>query len=374
MDLQINTKLFSSKGFLGRRDFFLNTLIIEAIALLVVYIINFCILGKLEPIGETITSLTIATIVYCLLIPSIIKRLNDINGKVDKNYNRIFVLLFGIIEIPARLNILVLLIGICIYIYLIARKGKLSSKLPYDYLNEFNWGAFFGTWIWGIVNKSYKTLWAIILWITPVSFLFSLICGLKGNKWAAKNRNWKNIEEFKSSQENQTIFFIILNIILIPILSLILLLGSITYLVQIGQQNPEKIDKLFVKFEKIVDFVTNSEFEKHEITKEENKFYISPNNWQNLNYSERRDLLEYAASVGSFKKNSHSEYGGRTSKKTELLITKIYNSENGELLGEFVDIDREKLKNSDSLFKDTFTEVIKSYKFYEPTKQKERRK
>ena len=70
--------------------------------------------------------------------------------------------------------------------------------MPYDYKKEFNWGAFFGTWIWGLFNKSYKTLWMLLLWCTPWGLLFAIYCGIKGNEWAGKNRDWDNLEKFKA--------------------------------------------------------------------------------------------------------------------------------------------------------------------------------
>ena len=47
-----------------------------------------------------------------------------------------------------------------------AGRRKVSKvEFPQE-LKRFNWGAFFGTWIWGLVNKSYITLLQLILGLT----------------------------------------------------------------------------------------------------------------------------------------------------------------------------------------------------------------
>lgn len=65
-------------------------------------------------------------------------------------------------------------------------------------LKGWNWGAFGLTWIWGIVHR------------TPIAFLVFLpvlgwfgmpvLLGLKGNQWAWKNREWRDLAAFRRSQ------------------------------------------------------------------------------------------------------------------------------------------------------------------------------
>jgi len=81
-------------------------------------------------------------------------------------------------------------------------------------LSKWNWGAFVFTWLWGIFNKSYKTLLTIIP-IFGVFYLF--VCGAKGTQWAYNNRVWKSDEHFNKSMSrwnNWAIFFIFLTIII----------------------------------------------------------------------------------------------------------------------------------------------------------------
>lgn len=71
-----------------------------------------------------------------------------------------------------------------------------STIVPAE-IKQWNWGAFWTTWIWGFANNSYYTLLAFIPYF---GFLWMIACGLKGNEWAWKNRRWANIKEFQSYQ------------------------------------------------------------------------------------------------------------------------------------------------------------------------------
>ncbi len=55
------------------------------------------------------------------------------------------------------------------------------------------------------------------------------------------------------------------------------------------------------------------------------------------------------------------------SKRTELARTKIYNSKNGELLGEFSIDNIENLNSKNVDFKTLIKTVMTAYKFYKPT-------
>lgn len=64
-------------------------------------------------------------------------------------------------------------------------------------LSKWNWGAFFLNWFWGIFNKSYLALFALI----PVfGCLWAWVCGVEGNKWAWENKKWESIEHFQKDQ------------------------------------------------------------------------------------------------------------------------------------------------------------------------------
>lgn len=72
-----------------------------------------------------------------------------------------------------------------------------KAALPKE-LDRWNWGAFFLNAIWGVGNKTYVALLALV----PVVNIFMMIAlGLNGNKWAWKNREWKSVEHFQKVQK-----------------------------------------------------------------------------------------------------------------------------------------------------------------------------
>ena len=256
---------------------------------------------------------------------------------------------------------------------LLFTRGKITGLLPYDYKKEFNWGAFFGTWIWGLFNKTYITLWELILWLTPLSFYFQLYCGLKGNEWAFKNKNCTDVKEFNKSQETQATVFAILSLVVIPILYVLLIIGIIAiiafFAVSIDSQTPQSADQPAVKKESFIDNMMNGiislYFERYEITDDENKFYISNDDWKTADFKDKKDMLDLAASKSAelrrekFEKEHPDKYE-YFSKTNELPRTKIYSSTSGALLGEFVM--NEKAMNGS--FKDALKAALQAYRFY----------
>ncbi len=103
--------------------------------------------------------------------------------------------------------------------------GK-DSMVPEEIANRFNWGAFFLNWIWGIGNKVYFALFALLFAFIPflggiVCLGFSIWLGFVGNKLAWQNKQWESLEEFERIQKIWTnvgliLFFtcIILSIII----------------------------------------------------------------------------------------------------------------------------------------------------------------
>ncbi len=93
-------------------------------------------------------------------------------------------------------------------------KNDVSNELP-NGPEGFNWGAFFLSWIWGIGNNSIKAILLGLFFNIP---LFTpIILGLKGNKWAWKNKHWNSVEEFRSSQKTWAIVGLLLNFFLVPV-------------------------------------------------------------------------------------------------------------------------------------------------------------
>jgi hypothetical protein len=72
---------------------------------------------------------------------------------------------------------------------------------------EFNWGAFFLTWIWAIGNKTFNKLTLLLLilcavpYVGPLSAIgLMLYSGLTGNERAWKSKDWHDPEHFKKVQ------------------------------------------------------------------------------------------------------------------------------------------------------------------------------
>ena len=391
-NLQVNEKFFGFNGAIGRHTFFLN--LVKIYAILFIFSIPIAVFGYKLPEDSTISEiffsmpLLIQIITFgsfilasVLFISSMVRRLNDIFGKVNSAANIIFsilaILTFCFIGSELINGILNILLDILILVLLI-KKGKITGVLPYDYKKQFNWGAFFGGWIWGVVNKSFATFWAWIVWLPPFSILFKLYCGLKGNEWAYKNKNYENVEEFNKSQRKQTTIFSILALVVFPIIKLfivfvfLIIFGFIFAQDEIASKHPEtqshktgsKTDKLNSGLDKFTNYMVFVYFEDFEISDNENKFYVTPNDWKYSTFSDKKDMLDLGATAGSQYRNnmckSQNKYCGYTSKYDELRRTKIYNSKTNQLLGEYNDTD---LNNADTLGK-AIKSVLKAYKFY----------
>ena len=81
-------------------------------------------------------------------------------------------------------------------------RSRLSShnenKLIPAEVKGWNWGAFLLSWVWGIGNRVYIGLLALIF---PFSLIMPFILGFKGNQWAWEKNNWSNVEDFKKLQK-----------------------------------------------------------------------------------------------------------------------------------------------------------------------------
>ena len=64
-------------------------------------------------------------------------------------------------------------------------------------LGKWNWGAFLLTWIWGIGNR----VWVALLALVPiVGIVMMVVLGIKGNRWAWEHGRWSTVAEFRRSQ------------------------------------------------------------------------------------------------------------------------------------------------------------------------------
>lgn len=377
-ELRLNTKLIGFDGVIGRRDFCLNIVylcMIGAIFMtpLSLYfaahaqtMLDFFSLNKLFWNASWLLKFWVLASTAGVLYISLsnwIRRFNDINGSVNKNGNIIIgsLAVIGALSfmLPFGWMLLFSLINSILFLTLVFKKGKVTANFPYDFRKDFNWGAFFGTWIWGLINKSYKTLWILLLGWTPIGFYYQLLCGLKGNEWAYKNRKWKSDEEFKRSQENQTIGFVVLTVFVIPIIAFLVIFAMVFAFVfsavDEARISPNHESVKMNKMERVLNTYTSLYFEGHTITADENKFYVLAKDWNGYSFSEKKDILDMAAVTAATER--------KTTKTKELARTKIYNSSNGELLGEFTL--NEKFLNTDKPdFKEIIKASMKAYTFY----------
>lgn len=66
-----------------------------------------------------------------------------------------------------------------------------------DEIKRWNMGAFWFSWIWGIFNRSYVALLALI----PIlNFIVPFYLGAKGNELAWRNIKWVSVDELKAEQ------------------------------------------------------------------------------------------------------------------------------------------------------------------------------
>jgi hypothetical protein len=77
-------------------------------------------------------------------------------------------------------------------------QGFLIGDVPPE-IKEWNWGAFFLTWIWGIGNR----VWLALIGLAPVPLVglaMMIILGIKGNEWAWQCKKWDSVEQFRHRQ------------------------------------------------------------------------------------------------------------------------------------------------------------------------------
>jgi hypothetical protein len=74
----------------------------------------------------------------------------------------------------------------------------LSAAVPPE-LQGWNWGAFLLTWVWGIGNRVWLALLALIP-LPLVGLAIAILLGVKGNEWAWNFKRWDSIEHFRKTQ------------------------------------------------------------------------------------------------------------------------------------------------------------------------------
>jgi hypothetical protein len=100
--------------------------------------------------------------------------------------------------------------------------GQGATAVVPPEISGLNWGAFLLNWIWGLGNKTYIALLALIPFLNVI-MIFVLL--FKGNEWAWRNKAWESIEQFKSVQKKWAIWGLI-----ILILGIIITIMMVLYL------------------------------------------------------------------------------------------------------------------------------------------------
>ena len=319
-NFELNEKFWSMDGILGRRGFIINILIIQIITTTYITPIVYFVLFKPELMLNFVIMqpeslsyfhswylifILCSLLIECILLyPSIVRRVRDIAA--DDDINRITLISSALIAVIflASLPFASLIssfnlnwISLAIIVLLMCIPGKITSDKPASELIKFNWGAFLGTWYWGIYNKAFKTLFMIPLLLTGYAwFPFMILCGLKGNEWARKNNTEKPIEDFHSGQKAQTIAFIfiapLLSVLLFMLVSISIGMSAIKYV----KTHPEVKTKIEALNDRYIEVSMKMYFSKVELAdaEGENKFYMDPKIWVNLSEDAKRKAFDAA--------------------------------------------------------------------------------
>lgn len=90
-------------------------------------------------------------------------------------------------------------------------RGK-ETVVPPE-VRGWNWGAFLLNWIWGLGNSTYI---ALLMFVPLVNFVMPFVLGAKGNEWAWRNRIWRDVAHFKSTQRKWAWAGLIIIVIVVP--------------------------------------------------------------------------------------------------------------------------------------------------------------
>lgn len=387
-----NNSLFGFDGILNRRNYIVNILLVETIIqaliatplLVAVFMSNNltgAILGggtmpKWWYVVMCVSSLS-SSVMY---MPSVVRRFRDVMGSSGQDNVKsfaIFTFIIFIFSIPASFSRDILLasfkiISLTILISLACLKGKVTGSMPQSQIAKFNWGAFIGTWIWGLFNKSYTTLWALPLTFTMGALPFYIVCGLKGNEWAYEKRKDKDIEKFHSSQKIQTVIWSVI----IPVLTFLFTIVGSVYVFKLAnsyaKSHPDFTKQAIEYYVKTESKAAMSKFDKIEMSDKEYKFYINPKKWANSSFKEKIadfDMASGYVMLQSINDGNIMEAFSATSSGNIMNRIKIYSSYNDELLGEYY-LDPEVMgkfiqeaKNDPQLQVKIADEIRKGYRF-----------
>ncbi len=344
-------KFLSFEGILGRREFIINYLIITIIANLifnspvVAYIlINPSIISTVTTSATAWWLLLGNIISACAIFPSIIRRIRDVAPEQEDNniyLYSIIVLVIMFLSSTTLAGVLFQWLNIAAIISLMCLEGTTSNK-PKDEVIRFNWGAFLGTWIWGLFNKAPITLLMIPLFFTTASLPFALLCGIKGNEWAYKNKKEDvDLEKFHRGQKNQAIIWSIF----IPIVYIVLFIFIfVTLGMAIGsyaKTHPDFKANIEKNIKTYQEISIKSYFSDIKQKGDEYQFYIDPKTWKRMSNSAKMSAFNSA------KEYVEAQTPSKKDSETLKIMNhiKIYSSFNNELLGEY-NLNEEVLKSA----------------------------
>jgi hypothetical protein len=121
----------------------------------------------------------------------------------------------------------------------------LPDQLP---VRRWSWGAFVFTWLWGLFNGAYWPLFGLLLalvpsidlwrhalpggggvWVSTGTVLYaawSVVCGLMGERWAARGRRWQSAAQFRRRQHGWAIAALVVAIVLAVVVAADLALAA----------------------------------------------------------------------------------------------------------------------------------------------------
>ena len=128
------------------------------------------------------------------------------------------------------------------------------------------------------------------------------------------------------------------------------------------------IEKMDNTMNKAMKSISSVYFETYEINEKENKFFVNSSDWKHYSFSEKKDILEFAASMSASEREKIDNAQNSNTKKyysktSELTRTKIYSIQDKKLLGEYV---YNKSSYENVTLKEYIKESMKAYKFYNP--------
>ena len=359
-----NRKFLALKGVLGRRDFIVNCVLIElveAIFVITPMLYAFIFLPDFRAIisGEVTRPLwfmllqcIIGVVSTGLYFPSVVRRIRDIIGEEDDN--KIF-LISSVVSViifmgytPVANSFLGGWVLLFTLLSLIFMAGKITSQKPQSKVIKFNWGAFFGTWVWGLINKVKRTLLIFPLFFTFAWVPFMLLCGLKGNEWAYENNKdkFENVDVFHIAQKTQSIILGVLSPIIGFLTVVVITFMMLVSLKVYAKYNPEL--PVWVKnySQQVQIDSAESMFEKIEEVDGVYQFYLDPEAWKEIVKSQlfTQTVMKNAISYTIIKKTDDVFSLQSILGNVEVINSiKVYSEFNNEVLAE-VNIDPVKAK------------------------------